>query len=431
MGQKESLENEISSITIDSRTSKKADLYIAIIGKNHDGNQFTQEVLDNGIKFAIVSDSAFHSERTILVENGKKALADIASYFRDHIKPKVIAITGSNGKTSTKEVLVSIMSNYLDRNQLLFTAGNFNNDIGLPLTLINLEKTHTHVVLELGMNHAGEIAELTKIAKPHIGLITNIGEAHIQNFDSKDNIAEAKKELFNNSDQLEISILPRDDYYYEFLAKDKKDLKEITFGFTQEATINCKVLNDQTITIFTPEESFDVKINLLGKHNIKNILAACACSYALNIPGNVIKKGIELIKPYTGRLEIINGLGGSVVINDSYNSNPTSMKEAVDVLRSMQGKKILIIGDMAELGDDTNKYHQELGDYIKKAQIDFTLAVGRHTKITMQQLDKNAFWFDTKDNLLKKPLKIIDHKSIILIKGSRFMKMEEVVSKII
>ena len=431
MGQKKSLENEISSITIDSRTSKKADLYIAIIGKNHDGNQFTQEVLDNGIKFAIVSDSAFHSERTILVENGKKALADIASYFRDHIKPKVIAITGSNGKTSTKEVLVSIMNNYLDRNQLLFTAGNFNNDIGLPLTLINLEKTHTHVVLELGMNHAGEIAELTKIAKPHIGLITNIGEAHIQNFDSKDNIAEAKKELFNNSDQLEISILPRDDDYYEFLAKDKKDLKEITFGFTQEATINCKVLNDQTITIFTPEESFDVKINLLGKHNIKNILAACACSYALNIPGNVIKKGIELIKPYTGRLEIINGLGGSVVINDSYNSNPTSMKEAVDVLRSMQGKKILIIGDMAELGDDTNKYHQELGDYIKEAKIDFTLAVGRHTKITMQQLDKNAFWFDTKDNLLKKLLKIIDSKSIILVKGSRFMKMEEVVSKII
>ena len=431
MGQKESLENEISSITIDSRTSKKVDLYIAIIGKNHDGNQFTQEVLDNGIKFAIVSDSAFHSERTILVENGKKALADIASYFRDHIKPKVIAITGSNGKTSTKEVLVSIMNNYLDRNQLLFTAGNFNNDIGLPLTLINLEKTHTHVVLELGMNHAGEIAELTKIAKPHIGLITNIGEAHIQNFDSKDNIAEAKKELFNNSDQLEISILPRDDDYYEFLAKDKKDLKEITFGFTQEATINCKVLNDQTITIFTPEESFDVKINLLGKHNIKNILAACACSYALNIPGNVIKKGIEQIKPYTGRLEVINGLGGSVVINDSYNSNPTSMKEAVDVLRSMQGKKILIIGDMAELGDDTNKYHQELGDYIKEAQIDFTLAVGRHTKITMQQLDKNAFWFDTKDNLLEKLLKIIDSKSIILVKGSRFMKMEEVVSKII
>ena len=199
----------------------------------------------------------------------------------------------------------------------------------------------------------------------------------------------------------------------------------------KDATINCKVLNDQTITIFTPEESFDVKINLLGKHNIKNILAACACSYALNIPGNVIKKGIELIKPYTGRLEIINGLGGSVVINDSYNSNPTSMKEAVDVLRSMQGKKILIIGDMAELGDDTNKYHQELGDYIKEAQIDFTLAVGRHTKITMQQLDKNAFWFDTKDNLLKKLLKIIDSKSIILVKGSRFMKMEEVVSKII
>ena len=324
------------------------------------------------------------------------------------------------------------MSKYLGEDKLLYTVGNFNNDIGLPLTLLNLKDSHSHAVLELGMNHAGEIDELIKIAKPHIALITNIGEAHIQNFKSKDNIAEAKKEILNNSDELETSILPRDDNYYQFLTKDKEHLKQITFGFKKEATINCKVVDEQTITISTPKENFEAKINLLGKHNISNILAACACSYALDIPINIIKKGIEAAKPFPGRLEsFVSSGSGGIIINDSYNANPTSMREAVDVLASMKGKKILVIGDMAELGNNTNKYHQELGDYIKKSQIDFTLAIGTHTKITMQQLDKNEFWFDSKEALLSKLLKIIDSKSIILFKGSRFMRMEELIGKII
>ena len=170
------------------------------------------------------------------------------------------------------------MNNFLNQNQLLFTEGNLNNEIGLPLTLLKLKHTHTHSVLELGMNHSGEIARLTKISKPNIGLITNIGEAHIQNFKSKDNIAEAKKELLYNSDQLETCILPRDDDYYQFLAKDLKNLKQITFGFTKKATINCELIDEKTITIFTPDGKFNTKINLLGKHNIQNILSACACS---------------------------------------------------------------------------------------------------------------------------------------------------------
>ena len=234
-GPLESLDIEISSISIDSRDRDPSDLYIALIGKNHDGNKFTKEVLKKGAKFAIISDNLFQTEKTILVETGKEALANIALYLRDQIKPKIIAITGSNGKTSTKEVIVSIMSNYLSRDQLLFTEGNYNNDIGLPLTLLNLKHTHSHAVLELGMSHAGEIAGLAKIAKPNIALITNIGEAHIQNFNSIDDIAEAKKELLNHSDELQTCILPRDDEYYEFLAKDLKNLKKITFGFTKRS----------------------------------------------------------------------------------------------------------------------------------------------------------------------------------------------------
>jgi len=430
-GESSDLDSEIKSITINSRDTEQCDLYIAIIGKNHDGNKYIKEALNNGAKFAIASNHLFHTKKTILVENGKEALANIALYLRDQTKPKIIAITGSNGKTSTKEVLVSIMNNYLSQDQLLFTEGNYNNEIGLPLTLLNLKDTHSHAVLELGMNHAGEIAELANIAKPNIALITNIGEAHIQNFSSKDNIAEAKKELLNNSDQLETCILPRDDDYYQFLAKDVKSIKLITFGFTNEATINCKVFDEKKITISTPNENFDVKINLLGKSNIKNILAACACSYALEIPVSIMKKGIEAIKPFPGRLENIISSNGVTVINDSYNANPTSMKEAVDVLANMKGLKILVIGDMAELGNDTNKYHKELGEYIKTSQIDFTLAVGRHTKITMQQLGNEKLWFETKEALVNKLLKIMKPKSTILVKGSRFMEMEEVVNKII
>ena len=189
IGPVESLKTKVSTITIDSRNEKKGDLYIAIIGKKHDGNKFIKEALSNGVKFAIISNPEYHSKNTILVESGKKALANIALFLRDQIKPKIIAITGSNGKTSTKEILVSIMSKYLGEDKLLYTVGNFNNDIGLPLTLLNLKDSHSHAVLELGMNHAGEIAELIKIAKPNIALITNIGEAHIQNFKTKDNKA--------------------------------------------------------------------------------------------------------------------------------------------------------------------------------------------------------------------------------------------------
>ena len=425
------MSDKINSISIDSRDANKFDLYIAIVGKNHDGNKFTKEVLNNGAKFAIISNPFFHSEKTILVKSGIEALANIASYLRDQIKPKIIAITGSNGKTSSKEVLVSIMRNYLNKDQLLYTEGNYNNEIGLPLTLLNLKSSHSHVVLELGMSHSGEIGKLTRIAKPNIALITNIGEAHIQNFISKDSIAEAKKEILTHSNQLEFSILPKDDDYYQFLSKDKNSLNEITFGFTKDATISCMPLDEQKIRIFTPKESFDVKVNLLGNHNLRNIIAACACSYALGVPVNIMKKGIEAIKSFPGRLEVKISSNGATIINDSYNANPSSMKEAIDVLGTREGLKILVIGDMAELGNDTDKYHKELGKYIKASRIDFTFGIGRHTKITMQQLGKDGLWFETKEALVSKLIDIMNPKSTVLVKGSRIMEMEEVVNKII
>ena len=386
--------------------------------------------MKNGANFSIVSDPKINYEGTILVENGKKSLISIASFIRENSQPKVIAITGSNGKTTTKEIIVSILKNHSDKEKVLFTKGNFNNNIGLPLTLVNLNESHKYAVLELGMNHAGEIAKLSKIARPHIAVITNIGEAHIENFRSKDNIAEAKKEILSHSNQLEFAVLPRDDDYFKFLAKGKDSINQLTFGLSEDSTISYKILENSKIKIITPKESFDVNIKLLGTHNLQNVLAACACCYALDIPSNSIREGIELIRPFPGRLETTSAFNGAKIIDDSYNANPSSMKEAIDVLFLMKGTRILVIGDMAELGSETNKYHQELGDYIRSSQIDFTLAIGRHTKITMQQLGKEEFWFDSKDALLRKLFKIIDPKSTVLVKGSRFMKMEHIVSKL-
>ena len=429
-GPEKALEDTIFSISIDSRTINKDDLYIAIEGVNFDGNHFVKNAMKNGAKFSIVSDPEVNYEGTILVSSGRESLIKIASRIREKFQPKVIAITGSNGKTTTKEIIVSILKNYCDKEQILFTKGNFNNDIGLPLTMLDLNKSHKYVVLELGMNHAGEIADLSKIAQPHVAVITNIGEAHIENFKSKYNIAEAKKEILSHSSKLEFAVLPGDDYYFTFLNEGGSNLNKVTFGSLEESTISYKALEDRKIKIVTPKESFNVKINLLGTHNLQNVLAACACCYSLGIPVHAIKIGIEEIKPFPGRLETIGAVKGATVIDDSYNANPSSMKEAIDVLLSMKGTRILVIGDMAELGDDTNKYHQELGDYIQASKIDFTLAIGRHTKLTMQQLGKKEFWFDSKDALVSKLLKVMDSKSTVLVKGSRFMKMEDIVNKL-
>tara|TARA_B110000240_G_scaffold151729_1_gene168131 strand:+ start:243 stop:1529 length:1287 start_codon:yes stop_codon:yes gene_type:complete len=426
----EFLKRKFHAISINSKKIKKDDIFIAIKGLNFDGHDYINEAFKNGAIAAIISDEEKISKNTILVNDTKKSLADISSLFLMKFKPFVIGITGSNGKTTTKELIKSILDSNYGTNKILATQANYNNDIGLPLTIFNLNSEHSHIVLEMGMNHPKEISYLANIAPPNFAVITNIGEAHIENFKNREAIANEKKDILRNLKAEGTAILPKDSEFFNFLVKDLKNVKVLSFGMSKDADISCELLDHKKILIKTPKYDLEIKSKLLGHNNISNILAAVTCAYQLKINPTKIKEGIENITPIPSRLELKEGKKRAAIIDDTYNANPSSFLSAIEVLNEFPGKKILVIGDMAELGENSRIYHQELSRSIKETKIDITLGLGKYTKEIITLLGRNNSWFRSKDDLVKH-LYACMKGSTILVKGSRSMKMEEIVKKLI
>jgi len=426
----EILKRKFHAISINSKKIKKDDIFIAIKGLNFDGHDYINEAFKNGAIAAIISDEEKISKNTILVNDTKKSLADISSLFLMKFKPFVIGITGSNGKTTTKELIKSILDSNYGTNKILATQANYNNDIGLPLTIFNLNSEHSHIVLEMGMSHPKEISYLANIAPPNFAVITNIGEAHIENFKNREAIANEKKDILRNLKAEGTAILPKDSEFFNFLVKDLKNVKVLSFGMRKDADISCELLDHKKILIKTPKYDLEIKSKLLGHNNILNILAAVACAYQLKINPTKIKEGIENITPIPSRLELKEGKKRAAIIDDTYNANPSSFLSAIEVLNEFPGKKILVIGDMAELGENSRIYHQELSRSIKETKIDITLGLGKYTKEIITLLGRNNSWFRSKDDLVKH-LYACMKGSTILVKGSRSMKMEEIVKKLI
>ena len=426
----EILKRKFHAISINSKKIKKDDIFIAIKGLNFDGHDYINEAFKNGAIAAIISDEEKISKNTILVNDTKKSLADISSLFLMKFKPFVIGITGSNGKTTTKELIKSILDSNYGTNKILATHANYNNDIGLPLTIFNLNSEHSHIVIEMGMNHPKEISYLANIAPPNFAVITNIGEAHIENFKNREAIANEKKDILRNLKAEGTAILPKDSEFFNFLVKDLKNVKVLSFGMSKDADISCELLNHKKILIKTPKYDLEIKSKLLGHNNISNILAAVTCAYQLKINPTKIKEGIENITPIPSRLELKEGKKRAAIIDDTYNANPSSFLSAIEVLNEFPGKKILVIGDMAELGENSRIYHQELSRSIKETKIDITLGLGKHTKEIITLLGRNNSWFRSKDDLVKHLYSCMKG-STILVKGSRSMKMEEIVKKLI
>lgn len=426
----EFLKRKFHAISINSKKIKKDDIFIAIKGLNFDGHDYINEAFKNGAIAAIISDEEKISKNTILVNDTKKSLADIASLILMKFKPFVIGITGSNGKTTTKELIKSILDSNYGTNKILATQANYNNDIGLPLTIFNLNSEHSHIVLEMGMNHPKEISYLANIAPPNFAVITNIGEAHIENFKNREAIANEKKDILRNLKAEGTAILPKDSEFFNFLVKDLKNVKVLSFGMRKDADISCELLNHKKILIKTPKYDLEIKSKLLGHNNISNILAAVTCAYQLKINPTKIKEGIENITPIPSRLELKEGKKRAAIIDDTYNANPSSFLSAIEVLNEFPGKKILVIGDMAELGENSRIYHQELSRTIKKTKINITLGLGKYTKEIITLLGRNNTWFRSKDDLVKHLYSCMKG-STILVKGSRSMKMEEIVKKLI
>ncbi len=441
-----------SSISIDSRTIKRGELFIAIKGKNFDGHDFVVQALMKGAGGAIISDKGlmerrfFHTKgssniHTIIeVKDTLKALHEIANYHRRRFKIPVIAITGSNGKSTTKEMAASVAG---IRFTVLKNEGNLNNQFGLPMTLLKMNDSHQVAILEMGMNEKGEIEKLSRIAEPDIGLITNVGKAHLEKLGSVENIRDAKGELIKEIGENRIAILNSDDPLVMELKNGFKG-KVITFGINSASdvkAINIKRNRDIGYQFILKIDGRDAVINLPypGYHNIYNALSAASIGKSLGMDINDIKRGIESFKPLPMRMEQFMIDGDITFINDAYNANPSSMEAAVKVLSitDFPGKKFLVAGDMLELGEASEDAHRYIGRLVASESIDCLITVGTESKFIFYGAILNgmsrgkAYHCDNFDEvafILDDELKPGD---CVMIKGSRGMKMENVVERVI
>lgn len=438
----------ISRISIDSRTLIPGDLFFAIIGPSFDGHDFVIEAFRKGAVGVVVCKGAstllqneqIDKDKIILeVKDTLSALQDWSKHYKDKFKTFNICITGSNGKTTTKEIIAHILSQEFP---LLKTSGNYNNEIGIPLTLLQLNKSHKLLVAEMGMRGLGEIKTLTNFIPPDFAVITNIGEAHIGLLGSKDNIFKAKSELLQSLNKDGKAIINRDDPYFFKMLEIVKDKKVYTFGIENRSDImarNIRMVSDKGIR-FTLEvqndKSREIYFPLLGRYNIYNALAAVAVAFALGIELDLIERGLSSFKPLDLHMQLSNFYNDIKILNDSYNASPLSVKSALETLAEVaqNNRKIAILGDMLELGERTDFYHREIGKEVAKLSIDILITVGQGGKIIAQSskeegmAEERVFSFEKNEkiNLTKKLLNLIKPGNFVLLKGSREMKMEEI-----
>ncbi len=425
---------EIDSVGTDSRHIIKNQLFVAIKGENFDGNQFAEAAIKQGAAAVLVSDAQIKASPAIVVDDTRLALGQLARFWRNQFEMPLIAITGSNGKTTTKEMLTAILGvTTKEPKKVHATLGNLNNDIGMPLTLLQLRKQHEYAVIEMGMNHLGEIDYLTRIAQPNVALINNAGTAHIGELGSRDNIAKAKAEIFNGLHANGVAVINADDAFFEFWQSLNAGKKIITFGSDKPADVTAtyaEIDGLSHVQLTTPTGTVKFKLNLLGKHNISNALAASAAAVALGIANQDIANGLQSMQAIHGRLERHSGFNGALLIDDTYNANPDSMRAAIDVLAAMNTRTVFVMADMGELGADAAKMHAEIGRYAKQKGIANLLAFGALSIEAANSFGADAQHFLTLEDVIVKAKNLMQKNVTVLVKGSRFMRMERVVEKL-
>lgn len=429
---------DISSVSIDSRKVSKNCLFIAIKGERFDGHDFVNDVVKKKVSAIMINKNQLKRFSNleipfITVKNTTKSLGDVASVWRDKLKAKVIGITGSTGKTTTKEMLAAILSVKYSVNK---TTENNNNHIGVPLTLLATKAKHQVVVVEHGTNHFGEIKYTAKISKPDLAVITNIGHSHLEFLKDRNGVLKEKSELLKITVKNDgILFINNDD---ELLKKFGKIIKrKITFGFDNTSDYQANILDIDklgrpTVLIKYSKNLFKAKLPLAGEQNAKNFLAAFAIAKELKLTDKQVLKGLKKIKSVGKRIEI-NKFDETIVINDSYNANPDSMKASLSLLSKIKPsyKKIAILGDMYELGDQSKKLHSEVGQFINELKLNEVYTVGKFSKNIYRQLNGRVpvkKHFVDKSSLLKSLKNLPLKKSVVLIKGSRGMEMEKIYS---
>ncbi|TXH74328.1 UDP-N-acetylmuramoyl-tripeptide--D-alanyl-D-alanine ligase [Thiobacillus sp.] len=424
---------EVLRISTDSRTIRPGDLFIALRGEKFDGGRFAAQALGQGA-VGVVLDPAQAPDVTaaIRVDDTRLALGRLAAAWRQRFAVPVVAITGSNGKTTVKEMLAAILRAEAGSDTaVLHTEGNLNNDIGLPLMLLRLRETHQYAVLEMGMNHAGEIDYLTRLARPDVAVVNNALSAHIGFLGSIENIARAKGEIFNGLSDTGIAVFNADDPHAGLWREANARRCVIDFGLRQPAAVRGHYQPGDfgsALTLTLPNATLDVALQVPGEHNAMNALAAAAAAFALDISHRSIVAGLSGFGGVKGRLQKKPALHGSTFIDDTYNANPDSVKAALAVLAQQAGKKVLVLGDMGELGSDAAAMHAQIGQAARVAGVDRLLALGELTKETVGAFGAGAMHFERIQELLAELENALMPDTTVLVKGSRFMQMERVVN---
>lgn len=426
-----------TGISIDTRTLQPGNLYAAIVGKHLDGHTFVPEALQKGAAAAMVNRQVNTAIPQLIVGDMTPALGSLGAAWRSKFHIPFIAVTGSNGKTTTKNMLASIMTAACNGNadEVLATIGTLNNHYGLPLTLARLDKQHRYAAIEMGMNHFGEIKYLTELTRPDVAIITNAAAAHLDGVGNLEGVARAKAEIFSGLPDNGVAVLNHDDPFHEYWLTQIGNRRHVSFGFHPEADVTA-VLHAgnaprQHITLKTQAESIDINLPLLGKHNIANALAAAAACLAAGIDLNAVKKGLESMEPAPGRLLMHTLSNGVNIIDDTYNANPFSLQAAVETLSTFAGKKILVLGDMKELGEDAKTIHQSAGEKIRSAGIDYLFTFGELSENAAQTFGEGAYHFNEQEKLVNALKPFLFNTTTILVKGSRSMKMERVITGLV
>ncbi|GIN63502.1 UDP-N-acetylmuramoyl-tripeptide--D-alanyl-D-alanine ligase [Robertmurraya siralis] len=431
---------EISGVTIDSRKIEKGNLFVPFKGEQVDGHLYVEEALEKGAAAALwqkdVPNPPVHLP-VIVVENTLEALQELARQYRSELDVKVVGITGSNGKTTTKDITASLLGLQY---KVQKTEGNFNNHIGLPLTILGLEEDTEIAVLEMGMSSVGEIEFLTKLARPSAVIITNIGEAHLQDLGSRERIADAKLEIVKGLMENGLIVYHGDEpLLFERLKNFDGDAKQSTFGrFDYNTLYPLDIRQTDTGSHFKVNSlPYEFELPVLGTHNILNALAAMLVAHYFGIPYEKMNDAFSTLKVTNMRMELVEGGCGEKIINDAYNASPTSMKAAIELVTSLSGyeQKILVLGDMLELGPEETSFHYSVGQEIDSSHIDYLFTYGKLgeyiAKGAREHFPANRVRsFLDKELLLQELKKVINAQTLILVKGSRGMKLEEIVQKL-
>ena len=430
-------DTEAEGVVIDSRQVGKNYIFVAIKGEHVDGHDFVRDVFEKDA-LAMIAERELDTDRPyILVESSLEALKKLAAYYREGLDTKIVGITGSVGKTSTKEFISSVLG---QKYKVLKTEGNFNNEIGVPLTLFKIRDFHEVAVIEMGISDFGEMHRLSYMVRPDICVMTNIGLCHLENLGSRDGILKAKSEIFDFASRDAVAVLNMDDDKL-YSVKEVKNRKPVYYGMNRNADVYAESVEANGIygtkaVIFLKKEDkkIEVKIPLPGKYMVYNAMAAATVGEILGLGAEEIRQGIENIQSVGGRLHIIE-TEKYTIIDDCYNANPVSVRSSLDVLNNAEERKVAILGDMFELGADEKKLHYQLGEYFKEKQIDMAVLAGELSENTYQGIrDSGAatqvYYYKTLEDLLEYLDIMVQEKDVILVKASHSMHFEKIVEKL-